>query len=87
MPLCFMKKVQEYVAYRLEPSEEDNHFEIGKYFESVEEAADFFGVLPNSLRQTAIDRHTIRGNKSVTWKVFHGDITIIDVESELERRL
>ena len=87
MPLYFMKKIQEYVAYRLQPSEEDNYFDVGKYFESLEDAADFFGVLPNSLRQTAIDRHTIRGNQPVTWKVFNGDISIIDVESELERRL
>ena len=82
-----MNEETSYIAYRVKPSQNDDHFEIGKLFDNVEEAADFFGVRERSLKVIAKDRHAIRGKQPVTWMVFHEDIPIIDVESELERRL
>lgn len=76
-----------YIAYRVIPSESDNHFDVGKVFDSSTEVADFFGVKEKSLRVIAKDRHSVRGKQPHTWMVFHEDIPIIDVESELERRL
>ena len=74
------EKETEYIAFR----ESD---EIGKEFTSLSEAADFFGIKPNSLRVIASDRHCIKGKQAESWKIFPSSMPIIDVESELERRL
>ncbi len=82
-----MSEETSYIAYRTKPNQNDDHFEIGKVFDSAIEAADFFGVRERSLKVIAKDRHAVRGKQPETWMVFHEDIPIIDVESELERRL
>ena len=76
-----------YIAYRTKENITDNHFDIGKFFENASEAAEFFGVMERSIKVISRDRHAVRGKQPETWMIFHEDIPIIDVESELKRRL
>ena len=76
-----------YVAYRTTKSDEDDYFNIGLFFNNVEEAIEFFGLSRNTIITVAKDRNAIRGKRKETWMIFHEDISIIDVESQLERRL
>jgi hypothetical protein len=77
-----------YIGFRaINCIEEDDHFSVGKFFENAKEASDFFGIKEKSLKTIAKDCHAVRGKRKETWMVFHEDIPIIDVESELERRL
>ena len=82
-----MNEETSYIAFRTVASQDDDHFSIGKVFENATEAASFFGIKEISLKVISRDRHAVRGKQPHTWMVFHEDIPIIDVESELERRL
>ena len=69
-----------YIAYRKTD-------QLGKEFYSAEEAAEFFELKVNSVKVIARDRHAIRGTQAEGWMIFPATMSIIDVESELERRL
>ena len=74
------EQAPKYIAYRKTD-------QFGKEFYSAKEAAEFFGVKVKSLRVVARDRHAIKGKQTESWMIFPADMLIIDVESELERRL
>lgn len=76
-----------YIAYRTVESDKDDYYNIGKFFSNVYEAVDFFGLSRRTITTVAKDRNAIRGKMSETWMIFHEDTKIIDVESQLERRL
>lgn len=69
-----------YIAYRKTD-------QIGKEFYSAQEAADFFGIKTKSLTTISKDRHAVKGVQPESWMIFPSTMSIIDVESELERRL
>lgn len=85
--LIFMTKKRGYVAFRVEVSDKDDHYEIGKFFKDIGEVTDFFGLSENTIRNVSSLHHTVRGRQPETWKVFPEDMKVIDVESELERRI
>ncbi|MBL4880660.1 MAG: hypothetical protein JKX82_04975 [Oleispira sp.] len=82
-----MPEETSYIAYKSKESDKDNFFNVGKYFDNAKEAAEFFGIGKRSIKTIARDRHAVRGRQPVTWMIFHENMSVIDVESELERRL
>jgi hypothetical protein len=82
-----MKERVSYIAYRREPSDEDNYYNVGKFFETATEAAEFFGIQRAGVLQVGVSTHAIRGIQPDTWMIFHEKVKVVDVESELERRI
>lgn len=76
-----------YVAYRTKDSEEDEHYELGKVFDTVKEASEFFGVKETTVRTISRDLHGIRGKRKETWMIFQDTELIREVEAQLGRRL